>query len=115
LLLIDRNIGGVGLRREGSVIVVYSPYTEKESLLDCEGPEATVHNIDRIVYRPPGGGDPPRIAHRLEIDLRGGVFYPGASPDGAPGGREIEIFADFPGNLATSGPQSSSLAVISAT
>jgi Ca2+-binding RTX toxin-like protein len=96
LLLIDRNIGGVGLRREGSVIVVYSPSTEKESLLDCEGPEATVHNIDRIVYRPPGGGDPPRIAHRLEIDLGGGVFYPGASPDRDLGGREIEIFADFP-------------------
>lgn len=96
LLLIDRNIGGVGLRREGSTIVAYSPYTKKDALLDCEGPDATVHNIDRIVYRPPGGGDPPRIAHKLEVDLSGGGFYPGASPDHARGGREIEIFADFP-------------------
>ena len=79
LLLIDRNVGGVGLRREGSAIVAYSPYTEKDALLDCEGPDATVHNIDRIVYRPPGGGNPPRIAHKLEIDLRGGVFRPGQS------------------------------------
>lgn len=96
LLLIDHNLGGVGLRREGSTIVAYSPYTKKDALLDCEGPDATVHNIDRIVYRPPGGGDPPRIAHRLEVDLSGGAFYPGASPDHARGGREIEIVADFP-------------------
>jgi hypothetical protein len=96
LLLIDRNIGGVGLRREGPVIVVYSPYTEKDALLDCEGPDATVHNIDRIVYSPRGGGNPPRIAHQLEIDPRGGVFNPGASPEHARGGREIEILADFP-------------------
>jgi Ca2+-binding RTX toxin-like protein len=96
LLLIDRNIGGVGLRREGPAIVVYSPFTEKDSLLNCEGPEVTVHNIDRVVYRPPGGGNPPRIAHRLEVDLRGGIFQPGAGPDHADGGREIEIVADFP-------------------
>jgi RTX calcium-binding nonapeptide repeat (4 copies) len=96
LLLIERNIGGVGLRREGPAIVVYSPHTEKGSVLDCEGPEATVHNIDRIVYRPPGGGDPPRIAHKLEVDLKGGVFQPGAGPDHAGGGGEIEIIADFP-------------------
>jgi hypothetical protein len=96
LLLIDRNIGGVGLRREGPAIVVYSFFTENDALLDCEGPQATVHNIDRIVYSPPGGGDPPRISHQLEVDLRGGGFYPGASPDHARGGREIEIFADFP-------------------
>lgn len=56
LLLIDRNTGGVGLRREGEVIVVQSPVVEGGALT-CEGPRPTVHNIDRIVYRPPGGGE----------------------------------------------------------
>ncbi|HWT91206.1 MAG TPA: hypothetical protein VN179_08830 [Solirubrobacterales bacterium] len=95
-LLIDRNVGGVGLRREGAAIVVYSPYNDKSAVVDCEGPQATVRNIDRVVYAPPGGGDPPRIAHQLRVDLSGGPFLPGASNDRVPGGREIEIFADFP-------------------
>lgn len=95
-LLIDRNYGGVGLRREGEAVVVYSPIYEKDAILDCDGPQATVRNIDRIVYRPPGGGDPPRISHRLELDLRGGAFQPGVSGEPYYGGKEIEIVADFP-------------------
>jgi hypothetical protein len=31
LLLIDHNISGVGLRREGAVIVVYSPNAQKDA------------------------------------------------------------------------------------
>jgi hemolysin type calcium-binding protein len=95
-LVIDRNVGGVGVRRDGDSIVVYSPVVDKNATLACEGPRATVDDTDRIVYRPPGGGDPPRIAHRLDVDLEGGMFEPGASPDHGPGGSEIEIIADLP-------------------
>lgn len=95
-LFIDDNYGGVGLRREGDEIVVFSPYSEEDHVLACDGPQATVYNIDRIVYAPPGGGDPPRIAHQLKVDLSGGIFQPGAGRDHSRGGGEIEIFADFP-------------------
>lgn len=93
VLMIDRNTN-VGLRREGERIVVSFPHDGEDPVLACEGPQATIRSIDRIVYRPPGGGDPPRIAHRLEVDQSGGPLRPGATQE--PGGDEIEIVAEFP-------------------
>ncbi|HEU5253125.1 MAG TPA: hypothetical protein VFU16_07360 [Solirubrobacterales bacterium] len=84
----------IGLRREGDRIAIFQPLKPESPALTCEGPPATVHSIDRIVYRPPGGGDPPRIAHWLKIDQTNGVLQPGASVE--PGGDEIEIYAEFP-------------------
>jgi RTX calcium-binding nonapeptide repeat (4 copies) len=92
-LLIDTD-AKIGLRREGDAIAVFEPLNPEKPPHVCEGPPATVHSIDRIIYRPPGGGDPPRIAHRLEIDQTNGFMQPGASDE--PGGDEIEIYAEFP-------------------
>lgn len=91
VLLIDTGLNHIVLRREGEAVLVAFLHSDEESVLDCEGPQATVRNIDRIVYLPPGG---PHIAHRLTIDENGGILQPAASPE--PGGDEIEIVARFP-------------------
>lgn len=84
LLLVGNRHGT--LRRVGDEIV----FTELRSAdeVPCVGPPATVHSIDRIVYRGSAYG---RI---LEIDQSGGTFGPGATPER--GGDEIEIEVEFP-------------------
>jgi hypothetical protein len=91
VLLIDTGVNHITLRREGEAVLVAFLHNDEESVLDCEGPQATVRTIDRIVYLPPGG---PHISHRLTVDESGGILQPGASPE--PGGDEIEIAAKFP-------------------
>jgi hypothetical protein len=90
-LLIDGTPNEITLRREGASIRVVFPHTGTESVLDCEGPEATVRNVDRIVFLPPYEL---HVAHRLTLDESGGLLQPGATPE--PGGDEIEIVAKFP-------------------
>jgi Ca2+-binding RTX toxin-like protein len=86
VLLIERG-ESVGVRREGEAVEVVHR-GGLGSVIDCEGRQATVHDIDRIVYRPTNGG------HQLTIDESGGLLAPGATPE--PGGDEIEVYADFP-------------------
>lgn len=88
VLLITTN-QSLGIRRTGSRVGVYRR-DGLGSILPCEGRQATVRNIDRIVFRP-------RLHnHQLTIDESDGRFEPGASPER--GGAEIEIVAVFPGN-----------------
>ena len=91
VLLIDTGLNHIVLRREGVKVLVAFAHDDEEPVLDCEGPQAMVRNVDRIVFLPPGG---PHIAHRLTIDESGGLLQPGASPE--PGGDEIEVVARFP-------------------
>lgn len=90
-LLIDGSANRVTLRREGDAILVLFPHVGTESVLDCEGPQATTRNLDRIVYLPPYEW---HVSHQLTLDLSGGHLQPGASSE--PGGEEIEIVAKFP-------------------
>lgn len=85
-LLIERN-ESLGVRRQGDSIDIFKR-SGLGSEIPCEGRQATIDSIDRIVYRPPGGG------HELVVDESGGRLAPGATPE--PGGDEIEIFSDFP-------------------
>ncbi len=90
-LLIDNGFNHITLRREGEAILVVFPHDDEESVLNCEGPQATVRNVDRIVYLPP---EIEHVSHRLTVDETEGILQPGASPE--PGGDEIEIVARFP-------------------
>ncbi len=58
----------------------------------CAGPEATVTNLDRVVYR--GAPVPPRTEHQFLLDERGGPLAPGASPEVAD--PEIEVEVELP-------------------
>jgi hypothetical protein len=91
MLLIDGSANRVTLRREGEAILAVYPQAGVEAVLDCEGPQATVRNLDRIVYLPPYEW---HVSHRLTLDESGGLLQPGATPE--PGGEEIEIVAKFP-------------------
>ncbi len=91
VLLIDRDVSHIVLRRQGDALLVVYSHPRGEPVIPCEGREATVRNIDRIVYLPP---QVPHVAHRLTVDESGGLLQPGASPE--PGGDEIEIAARFP-------------------
>jgi hypothetical protein len=85
ILRIDSSVY-VRLRREGPAIQVIGDHLEEqidEQVAQCEGPTATIHSIDRIVYAPPEG------SHELTVDESRGLFAPGASKE--PGGDEIEI------------------------
>jgi Ca2+-binding RTX toxin-like protein len=90
-LLIDGSPNQISLRREGEAILVVFPHAGTESVLDCEGPEVTVRNVDRIVFLPPYEL---HVGHRLTLDESGGLLQPGATPE--PGGDEIEVVAKFP-------------------
>ncbi|HWC47355.1 MAG TPA: calcium-binding protein [Solirubrobacterales bacterium] len=90
-LLIDGTPNQITLRREGEAILVVFRHTGTESVLECEGPQATVRNIDRVVYLPPYEL---HVAHQLTLDESGGLLQPGATPE--PGGDEIEVVAKFP-------------------
>jgi hypothetical protein len=76
MLVLTQRGGEIELRRDGPRIEI--AYNK------CAGPQATVHNVDRIVLH--ADGDTVRI---LETD---GPFAPGATPERA--GSEIEIVAD---------------------
>ncbi len=56
--------------------------------VECEGRAATVHDIDKVLFRPPGA------AHQLTIEESAGPFAPGATPK--PGGDEIEDLRPLP-------------------
>lgn len=56
--------------------------------LACQGPKATVNNVDRITQRWRGGEQ----AYGVGVDLSGGQLAPGATPE-ADGTSEIEIKA----------------------
>ena len=84
-LLIERN-ESVGLRRVGEEVGVFKLHGAGPQV-ECEGRPATVHDIDKILFHPPGG------EHQLTIDEGGGRFAPGATPE--PDGDEIEIYARF--------------------
>jgi RTX calcium-binding nonapeptide repeat (4 copies) len=90
-LLIDAPMSHIVLRRQAEAILVVFSHPRGEPVLDCEGPEATVRNVDRILYRPPAVA---HVGHRLAIDERDGLLQPGASPEA--GGDEVEVFAEFP-------------------
>jgi hypothetical protein len=90
-LLIDAPVNHIVLRRQAEAILVVFSHPRGEPVLDCAGPEATVRNVDRIVYRPPAVA---HVGHRLTIDEGGGLLQPGASPEA--GGDEVEVFAEFP-------------------
>jgi RTX calcium-binding nonapeptide repeat (4 copies) len=85
-LLIERN-ESLGLRRVGEEVGVFKLHGAGPRV-ECEGRPATVDDIDRILFRPPGAG------HQLTIEESAGPFAPGATPE--PGGDEIEIYARFP-------------------
>jgi hypothetical protein len=85
-LLIERG-ESVGLRRVGEGIGVFKLHGAG-SQVECEGRAATVHDIDKILFRPPGA------AHQLTIEESAGPLAPGATPE--PGGDEIKIYARFP-------------------
>ncbi len=85
-LLIERN-ESIGLRRVGEEVGVFKLHGAGPRV-ECEGRAATVHDIDKILFRPPGG------EHQLTIEESGGPFAPGATPE--PGGDKIEIYARFP-------------------
>jgi hypothetical protein len=85
-LLIERG-ESVGLRRVGEGVGVFKLHGAGPEV-ECEGRAATVHDIDKILFRPPGA------AHQLTIEESAGPLAPGATPE--PGGDEIEIYARFP-------------------
>jgi hypothetical protein len=90
-LLIDTPVSHVVLRRQAEAILVVFSHPRGEPVLECEGPEATVRNVDRVVYRPPAVA---HVGHRLTIDETSGLLQPGASPEA--GGDEVEVIAEFP-------------------
>ena len=85
-LLIERG-ESVGLRRVGEEVGVFKLHGAGRQV-ECEGRAATVHDIDKILFRPPGA------AHQLTIEESGGPLAPGATSE--PGGDEIEVYARFP-------------------
>jgi Ca2+-binding RTX toxin-like protein len=82
------------VRREGDLVLVGT--SAANGPRDFEpvpcGAEATVTNIDRIVYR--GGPVPLRHEHQFLVDEREGPLAPGASPEAVDS--EIEVEAVLP-------------------
>jgi len=85
-LVVFNSRGETAIRREGRGIRVVNFIRGH-----CTGDAPTVDNLDRIILRVPhnrGEGE------EVRINLRGGPFGPGATPE--PSGGEIEITADVP-------------------
>ncbi len=82
------------VRREGDLVLVGT--SAGNGPRDFEpipcGEQATVTNIDRIVYR--GTKVAPRREHQFLLDERGGLLGPGASPE--PTDPEIEVEVELP-------------------
>jgi|GEM_PF-3197578 len=82
------------VRREGDSVLVGTSAANgprQFAPLDC-GEQATVANLDRIVYH--AAPVPPRAEHQFLLDERGGPLGPGVSPE--PVDPEIEVWAIFP-------------------
>lgn len=97
LLAISGN-DNVQVRREGDLVLVGTsagngPRDFEE--VPC-GVQATVTNVDRIVYR--GTRVPPRVEHQFLLDERNGPLGPGASPESSDPEIEVEVvLPDQPG------------------
>lgn len=93
LLVITGN-DNAQVRREGDLVLVGT--SAGNGPRDFEpipcGQQATVTNIDRVVYR--GRTVPPRREHQFLLDERGGLLGPGASPE--PTDPEIEVEVELP-------------------
>lgn len=79
------------VRREGDLVLVGTSAANGPrdfEPIPC-GQEATVTNIDRIVYR--GTPVPPRREHQFLLDERGGPLGPGASPEAVDPEIEVEV------------------------
>lgn len=76
--------GGIKIRREGRKIHVVNLFMGR-----CTGAEPTVDNVDRIILRVTKR---PPDSEPIRVDLRGGPFQPGATPE--PSQDQIEILAD---------------------
>lgn len=80
------------VRRDGDLVLVGTsaangPRDFKQ--IDCAGVEATVTNIDRVVYR--GTPVPQRSEHQFLLDEREGSLAPGASPEASDPEIEVEV------------------------
>jgi Ca2+-binding RTX toxin-like protein len=79
------------VRREGDLVLVGTSAANGPrdfEAVPC-GEEATVTNIDRIVYR--GTTVPPRREHQFLLDERAGPLGPGASPEPVDSEIEVEV------------------------
>jgi hypothetical protein len=79
------------VRRDGDLVLVGTsagngPRDFEE--ISC-GVQATVTNLDRIVYE--GAPVPPRVEHQFLLDERGGPLGPGASPEAVDPEIEVEV------------------------
>jgi hypothetical protein len=76
--------GGIQIRRKGRKIRVSNIFAPP-----CTGGRPTVDNLDRIILRVT---QRPPDSEPVRVDLRGGPFRPGATPE--PSRDQIEILAD---------------------
>lgn len=79
------------VRRDGDLVLVGTSAANGPrdfEAVPC-GQEATVTNIDRIVYR--GTAVPPRREHQFLLDEREGPLGPGASAEAADSEIEVEV------------------------
>ncbi|HEV2858355.1 MAG TPA: calcium-binding protein [Solirubrobacterales bacterium] len=83
-LVVFNRSGGIRIRRKGREIRVVNLFMGR-----CTGGQPTVDNLDRIVLRVT---KKPPESEPVRIDLRGGPFQPGATPE--PSRDQIEILAD---------------------
>lgn len=90
LLMITGN-GNAQVRREGDLVLVGTSAANGPrdfEAVPC-GEQATVTNVDRIVYR--GTTVPLRREHQLLLDEREGPLGPGASPEPVDSEIEVEV------------------------
>lgn len=72
--------------REGDDIRVLDAYSNRRAVIDCDGPQATVHNTDQVVLDASGAVRDQYFG----IDHSGGPFVPGLTDEGD-GSSEIEF------------------------
>jgi hypothetical protein len=81
----------VEMRREGDLILIGSSATDgprQFEEISC-GRQATVTNVDRVVYR--GEPVPGNAEHQFLLDLRQGALAPGATPEAEDSEIEVEV------------------------
>jgi hypothetical protein len=79
------------VRRDGDLVLVGTSATNgprQFEEIDC-GTQATVTNLDRIVYR--GEPVPGNVEHQFLLDGRGGSLAPGATPEAVDPEIEVEV------------------------
>lgn len=81
----------VQVRREGDLVLVGSsaPNGPRQFEETSCGTQATVENVDRIVYR--GTPVPANDEHQFLLDLRQGTLGPGATPEAEDSEIEVEV------------------------